>query len=373
MNYKVRFVNPQKHYKTYKKEFLSIIDDVLSRGDLIMRGDLEIFEKNLAKFVGTKYAVGLNSGADALSLSFEAIGLKEGDEVITVAHTFMASISAIAHNGAKPVLIDVGEDFNMDASKIEKAITKKTKAIEPVHLNGRLCDMEKIMAIAKKYHLFVIEDAAQALGAKMKMKDGKWKMGGSFGTGGCFSFYPFKSLGCFGDGGALVTNDKEFAHKIKLLRYNGEDRETRKFYYHGYTCLLDNMQAAILERKLTYFPQWVKRRQDIAKQYKKGLSGIKEVALPHFPDPRFVDAYQNYAIRAERRDKLAAYLGKEGVETLISWDTPMYAQPVMRPNTLSLPQTEKICKEVISLPIYPELADKEVLYVIDIIRNFYHK
>lgn len=371
MNYKVRFVNPQRQYKDHKKEFLSIIDDVLSRGDLIMRSDLEIFENRLAKFVGVKYAVGLNSGTDALSLAFEAQGLKPGDEVITVAHTFMASISAIAHHGAKPILIDVGKDFNMDADKIEKAITKKTKAIEPVHLNGRMCDMEKITAIAKKYNLFVVEDAAQSLGAKMKTKNGRWKMAGSFGVAGCFSFFPFKSLGCFGDGGALVTNDKEFAHNVKLLRYNGEDRKTRKFYYHGYTCLLDNMQAAILNKKLEYFPQWVKRRQNIAKQYRKGLLSIKEITLPHFSDTRFVDAYQNYAIRTKRRNELAAHLAKKGVEILISWDTPTYAQPAMKPNGIFLPETEKICKEVISLPMYPELTDKEIQYVISAVRNLY--
>lgn len=373
MNYKVRFVNPQKHYKTYKKEFLNTIDDVLSRGDLIMRGDLETFEKRLAKFVGVKYAVGLNSGTDALSLAFEAIGLKEGDEVITVAHTFMASISAIAHHGAKPVLIDVGENFNMDANNIEKAITKKTKAIEPVHLNGRLSDMEKIMALAKKYNLLVIEDAAQALGAKIKMADGKWKMAGSFGIAGCFSFYPFKALGSFGDGGALTTNDPEMARKVRLLRYNGEDRKTRNFYYHGYTCLLDNIQAAILNVKLGYFPQWVKRRREIANLYRKVLAKTSEVRLPHFDDKRFFDVYQNYVIRAKKRDKLAAYLASNGVETLISWKTPTYKEPVLQPNKLSLPETEDICKEVISLPMYPELSDTEVDYAAAAVRNFYLK
>lgn len=190
MKYKVRFVNPQKQYRDHKKEFLETVDDVFSRGDLIMRKDLGEFEKKIAKFVGVKYAIGVNSGTDALSLSMEAAGIKPGDEVIVPAHTFMASISAICHRGAIPILVDAGKDFNVDPDLIEKAITAKTKAIEPVHLNGRCADMEKIMAIAKRHNFLVIEDAAQALGARFKMPDGKWKMAGSFGLAGCFSPIP---------------------------------------------------------------------------------------------------------------------------------------------------------------------------------------
>jgi len=371
MQYKVRFVNPQRHYERYRKEYLAVLDDVLSRGDYIMRDDLEIFERRIARLVGTRYAIGVNSGTDALSFSFAAMGLKPEDEVITVAHTFMASISAIAHHGATPVLVDVGKDFTIDPSQIKQAITKKTKAIEVVHLNGRLSDMEAVMAIAKRHKLYVIEDAAQALGAKIKMENGKWKMAGSFGVAGCFSLYPFKSLGCFGDGGIVTTDNEKVARAIQLLRYNGEDKKTRKFYLHGYTALLDNIQAAILNAKLTHFPKWIKRRRAIAKLYQKGLAGMGEVTLPHFNDPRFFDTYQNYVIRAKRRDKLVAHLTSKGVETLISWSIPNYKQPVMYPNSLFLPETENICKEVVSLPMHPELEDDEVLYVINIIREFY--
>lgn len=371
MKYKVRFVNPQKHYERYRKEYLAILDDVLSRGDYIMRGDLEMFERRIARLVGTRYAIGVNSGTDALSFSFAAMGLGPGDEVITVAHTFMSSISAIAHHGATPVLIDVDKDFTIDSSQIEQAITKKTKAIEVVHLNGRLCDMESVMTIAKKHKLYIIEDAAQALGAKMKMRNGKWKMAGSFGVTGCFSLYPFKTLGCFGDGGIVTTDNEKIAHTIQLLRYNGEDRKTRKFYLHGHTALLDNVQAAVLNAKLTHFPKWIARRRAIAKLYQKGLKNIREILLPHFADPRFFDVYQNYVIRAKHRDKLLIHLTNEGVENLISWDTPNYRQPVMQPNSLFLPETESICKEVVSLPMYPELEDEEILYVINAIREFY--
>lgn len=371
MKYKVRFVNPQKQYREHRQEFLKRIDEIFSRGDLILRRDLEEFEKKIAKIVGTKYAIGVNSGTDALSLSMEAAGIKKGDEVITVAHTFMASISAICHQGAKAVLIDVGEDFNMNPDLIERAITKKTVAIEPVHLNGRLCDMAQIMAIAKKYNLMVIEDAAQALGAKFKTKKGVWKAAGSFGLAGCFSMYPFKTLGAFGDAGVITTNDPEIARRVRLLRYNGEDRKTRKFYFHGYTSLLDNVQAALLNVKLKYFPSWLKRRREIAELYKKGLEDIKEVKLPHFSDPRYFDVYQNYVSKVKNRNELVSYLKKRGIETLISWPIPMYKQPVMQPNNLFLPETEKICREVISLPIYPELLNSQIEYVINCIKRFY--
>lgn len=373
MKYKVRFVNPQKQYKDHRKEFLKTIDDVFSRGDLILRRDLEEFENKIAKFVGTKYAVGVNSGTHALSLSMAAAGIKEGKEVITVAHTFMASISAIYHQGAKAVLIDAGEDFNMNPDLIEKAITRKTVAIEPVHLNGRVCDMDRIMAIAKKHNLMVIEDAAQALGAKFKTKTGNWKMAGSFGLAGCFSMYPFKGLGAFGDAGVVTTNDYKIAQAVERLRYNGENRNDRKFYYHGHTALLDNVQAALLNIKLKYFPKWLKRRREIANLYQKGLKNLFQVKTPHFNDPRFYDVYQNYVIRAERRDELVEYLKNNGVETLISWSVPTYKQPVMQPNKIFLPETEKICKEVISLPIYPELTNEQVQYVIDCIKEFYTK
>ena len=371
MKYKVRFVNPQKQYRDHRKEFLKVVDNVFSRGDLILRKDLEEFEKKFAKFVGTKYAIGVNSGTDALSLSMKAAGIGQGDEVIVPGHTFMASISAVFHQGATPVLVDVGKDFNINPDLIEKAITLKTKAIEVVHLNGRMADMEKILSIAKKHNLIIIEDAAQGLGTKMKMKNGKWKQAGSLGLAGCFSFYPFKSLGAFGDAGVVTTNDPEIVWRIRLLRYNGEDRETRKFYFHGETSLLDNVQAALLNIKLRYLNQWLKRRREIANLYEKGLRNIPEIKLPHFGDGRFFDVYQNYVIRAENRDGLVSWLTKKGIETIISWEIPNYKQPVMQPNSMILPETEKICKEVVSLPMYPELTNKEAGYVISCIRKFY--
>ena len=369
--YKVRFVNPEKQYKDHRKKFLKKIDDIFSRGDLIMRQDLVKFEKNFAKYIGVKHAIGVNSGTDALTLSLEAVGLKKQDKVITVGHTFMASISCIYHQNAEAKLIDVGEDFNMNTDLIVKNITKQTKAILPVHLNGRMCDMEKIMKIAKQYNLIVVEDAAQAIGAKMKIKN-KWKKAGTFGITGCFSMYPFKMLGAFGDAGMVTTNDDKIARKIRLLRYNGEDRQNRKFYFHGYTALLDNVQAGLLDIKLKYLPTWIKKRQQIAKLYNDGLKDISEINTPNFEDSKFFDVWQNYVIQSTNRDKLKKYLDKEAkIETLISWPAPTYKEPVLTPNKIYLSKTEEICKQVLSLPMYPELTISQVKYVIKSIQKFY--
>src|SRR5215467_9295262 len=236
--YSVPFVDPREHYRRLKSEMDFAITDTLAKGDLVLRQQLRDFEQHLAEFVGTKYAVGVNSCYHALHFSLLAAGIGPGDEVITVGHTFVATVSAIIHTGAKPVLIDVRDDYNMDPSKLGAAITARTKAIMPVHLNGRVCEMDRILAMAKKFNLVVIEDAAQALGATFQ-----GERAGSFGLSGCFSFYPFKSLGGLGDGGAVTTNDPEVARFVTLVRFNGEDRQTGEFHHHGYTALLDNVQA----------------------------------------------------------------------------------------------------------------------------------
>ncbi len=264
MTYTIRFVNPQKQYADHREEFIKAFDETLARGAIVNREELWQFEEDFAKFIGSKYAVGVNSGTSALDVALQAAGIGAGDEVVTVAHTFMASISTIAMTGAMPVLVDVGRDFNMDAKALERALTPKTKAILPVHLNGRLCNMEAIMDLAKRKGLIVIEDAAQALGATMQMTDGSVKKAGSFGLVGCFSLYWAKVLGGWGNNGVAVTDDPEIARKLKLMRYNGEDRETRRFYYHAHNLLMDNVHAALLNVKLKYLPQWLERRKAIA-------------------------------------------------------------------------------------------------------------
>ncbi|MCK4307173.1 DegT/DnrJ/EryC1/StrS family aminotransferase [candidate division WOR-3 bacterium] len=366
MTYRVPFVEPGKHYLNLKDKIDTTITDVFAKGDLVMRKQLRDFEEHLATFVGTKYAIGLNSGYHALHLSLFAAGISSGDEVITVAHTFVATISAIVHCGAVPVLIDVDKDYNMAMDKIEPAITSKTKAIIPVHLNGRLCNMDKLMTIAEKYNLMVIEDAAQSLGGKYNGKSA-----GSFGLAGCFSHYPFKILGGFGDGGALTTNDPEIARKTTLLRYNGEDRETGEYHYHGYTCLLDNVQAAVLDVKLKHLPRWIERRREIAELYHQGLSDIMELSLPHFEGEKYFDVYQNYVIRTKKRDELFSYLKEHGIETLIHWKKPVWEHTRLELGQYHLPETESLCKEVLSLPVNTEITDNQVSYAIECIRNFY--
>ena len=367
VSYKVGFVGYVAQYKTLEKEIDAAIKEVLSNGDLILRRQVQDFEDSVASFLGVKYAVGVSSGTDALHLALLAAGLGRGDEVITVAHTFVASIAAIVHCGATPVLIDVGDDMNMDVDQIEKAISPETKAILPVHLNGRLCDMGGLMRIAQEHNLIVIEDAAQALGATF---DGK--KGGSFGMAGCFSFYPAKLLGAAGDAGLVCTNDKNIADGIRWLRDHGR-RTKDELVGYGFTNRLDNLQAAILNVKLKYVPSWIQRRREIAALYHGGLSDVPGVKLPPRTGERFVDVCQNYVLRVSDRDKLASYLRERGVETIISNRIPVHHQPALGLSHFHLPYTEQLAKEVISIPLIPEMDDAQVECVIEAIRDFYAK
>jgi dTDP-4-amino-4,6-dideoxygalactose transaminase len=366
LNYRVPFIDPREHYRKLKPEIDAAITDTLARGDLVLRQQLRDFERNLAEFVGTKYAVGVNSCYHALHFSLLAAGVGQGDEVITVGHTFVATVSAIIHAGAKPVLIDVASDYNLDPDLLEAAITPRTRAIIPVHLNGRVCDMERVEVIAETYGLAVIEDAAQALGATFK-----GRRGGSFGLAGCFSFYPFKSLGGLGDGGAVTTNDPSVARIVTLLRFNGEDRETGEFHYHGYTALLDNVQAAVLDVKLRHLPDWIEHRRKTAALYRKGLEGIDGLQLPHFSDHHYFDSYQNYVIRTSSRDQLRESLKAQGIEALVHWAKPMWEHAGLALENPHLPETEAICREVISLPMSAETTPEQVEITVQAIREFF--
>ena len=367
MNYKVRFVDFPLHYHRMESEIDTTIKEILNGGDFIMRQHLRDFESNVASFVGVDYAVGLNSGTDALHLSLLAAGVGPGDEVITVAHTFVATVAAIVHCGAIPILVDVGEDFNMDVEQIEPIISRKSKAIIPVHLNGRFCNMERVMTIASTYNLLVIEDAAQALGATF---DGK--QAGSIGLTGCFSFYPAKILGGIGDGGILVTNDIDIAEKVRLLRDHGQRRETGDVLFYGFNSRLDNLQAAILDVKLKHLPDWIERRRELAGFYEKGLSGLPQVQTPPPPqEGRYFDIYTNYVIRAQERDRLAERLKECGIEVLISWPKPMHHQEGLGLGHFRLPETERVSREVLSLPLNTEITNEQVEYVIESIRSFY--
>jgi len=362
----VPFVDPREHYRKLKAEIDFAITDTLAKGDLVLRKQLSDFEQHLANFVGVKYAVGVNSGYHALYFSLLAAGVGSGDEVITVGHTFVATVSAIVHTGATPVLVDVRQDFNIDPEEFERAITPRAKAVIPVHLNGRLCEMDRVMVIAEKHGLHVIEDAAQALGATFQGKGA-----GSFGLAGCFSFYPFKSLGGLGDGGAVTTNDPKVARIATLLRFNGEDRQTGDFHYHGYTALLDNVQAAVLDVKLRHLPSWIEHRRHIAQLYDAALRAVPQLALPKFANPDYYDSYQNYVIRSNQRDSLRQHLKDTGVETLVHWARPMWDHAGLNLENPNLPETESICREVISLPMSAETTKEQVEITVEAIREFF--
>lgn len=364
--YRVPFVDPREQYRRLKSEIDFAITDALAKGDLVLRQQLRDFERHLAEFVGVKYAVGVNSCYHALHFSLLAAGIRPEDEVITVAHTFVATVSAIIHCGAVPIFVDVRADYNMDPNRVEAAITPKTKAILPVHLNGRVCEMDRIMALAEKYGLVVIEDAAQALGARFE-----GKTAGSLGLTGCFSFYPLKALGGLGDGGAVTTNDPTVARMVTLLRFNGEDRETGEYLCHGYTALLDNVQAAVLDVKLRHLPTWIEHRRRIAARYRRGLEGIDGLRLPHFSEQNHFDSFQNYVIRTTERDRLRAYLQEKGVETLVHWPKPMWRHKSLGLGDQHLPETENLCREVLSLPMSAETTEEHVDITVQCIRDFF--
>jgi dTDP-4-amino-4,6-dideoxygalactose transaminase len=366
MAYKVPFVNYKRQYQHLKSEFDGVFEEVMSGGDFILRRHLEAFEKEIAAFVGTNHAIGVNTGTDALYLSTQALKFGPGDEVITVAHTFVSTVGAIVQCGATPILVDVRDDFNIDVDRIEEAITSKTKGIIPVHLNGHACEMDRIMELSKKYNLKLIEDAAQALGASYK-----GKKCGSFGDTGIFSFYPAKMLGTAGDGGMICTNDDSLARRLRAFRDNGRVESVDTIECFGWCTRLDNLHAALLSMKFRYFAKWVKRRREVAKMYASGLIEIGGLAPPPNSHDDYFDVYQNYVIRCRERDKLAEHLGKAGIEILISWPTPLHKQRALELSHFSLPVTERISAEVISLPMYPELTDGEVEYVIEAVRDFF--
>ncbi|HNK16420.1 MAG: DegT/DnrJ/EryC1/StrS family aminotransferase [Nitrospira sp.] len=370
MKYRVPFVDVPAHFQRIEEEVMAAVRNVVRKGNLILRDELREFEDQFARLVGTRYAVGVNSGTDALHLTLRALGITQGDEVVTVSHTCVATIAAIVHSGATPVLVDVADDFNMDMAKLDEVITPRVRAIVPVHLNGRACDMARLQDIERKHGVLVVEDCAQALGARFS-----GQMVGSFGRAGCFSLYPFKMLGAFGDGGMVTTDDPVLAKTVSRLRDYGEDRETGEVLYFGFNSRLDNLQAAVLNVKLKYFPAWVERRRAIAGLYRAGLSDLPQIVVPHFPGEAWSDVYMNYAVRAERRDALAVYLKTRGVEPLlpISLATPVHRHKMLKLERFSLPVTDRLAQDFLYLPISPELNDEQIRYVIRCVMDFYQR
>jgi len=369
-NRNIPFFDYSATFSCNETDYLHILKDVLTRGAYIMQKDLQNFENNLANYVGVKHAIGTADGTMALMMSLLAIGIGKGSEVILPSHTFVATAAAVHHVGAKPVLADIWSDHLIDPDSVESLITSKTRAIIPVQLNGRTADMDRLISITDKYNILIIEDACQGLGALYK-----GKAAGSFGLAGAFSFYPSKTLGCFGDGGALVTDDDSVAEQVRLLRDHGRDRlgNVRCF---GFNARLDNIQAAILNYKLKNYQEVVERRRAIARLYKERLGYVEQLNLPPGPDndSDHFDVYQNYEIEAEDRDNLRDYLEKHGVGTLIQWGGKAIHQfRSLNLGEIHLPKTDNLFKKAMMLPIYPNLANSELDYICETIRNFYKK
>ncbi|MBI2822294.1 MAG: DegT/DnrJ/EryC1/StrS family aminotransferase [Acidobacteria bacterium] len=365
----IPFVDLKSQTGSLTEEILQAIGGVLRRADFVLGEEVALFEKDFADYCGVEHAVGVDSGISALELGLRALGIKPGDEVITVANTFIATASAISFAGARPVLVDVDpESYNMGLQTLEGAITERTRAIVPVHLYGQPADMDGIAAVAAEHGLVVLEDACQAHGARYKRR-----RAGSLGDAAAFSFYPGKNLGAFGDGGMLVTNRADVAEQVRMLRNYGQSRK----YIHEFLAFnrrLDTIQAAILRVKLRYLDEWNQNRRRCAQCYNQLLQGL-DVATPRVGGAGD-HVYHLYVIRCRQRDELKAWLEGRGIATGMHYPLPIHLQPAYR--DLNYPQggfpvTEKLAGEILSLPMYPELQESQIAQVAQAIRDFFSK
>lgn len=362
---KIPYVNLKSQWKEERDELLPIIDNVLSTGQYVGGDELENFEDNIAKFCGVKYAAALNSGTDALMFALFLSGIKRGDEVITPPNSFIASTSTIVHIGATPVFVDVLPDQNLDPSKIEDAITKKTRAIMPVHLTGRMCDMDSIMDIAKRHNLIVIEDAAQAIGSKYKGKSS-----GSIGDIGCFSTHPLKNLNACGDGGFLTTDDENIYRKLKVLSNQGmEGRNIVNNF--GMVSRMDNLQAAILNYRFKKLEQVITKRRQNAKSYIERLRQ-KKIFIPKEQSYEY-NSYHTFVIQSNHREELREYLLNSGIGSAIHYPVPIHLQPASKNlgyKAGDFPITEKQSKQILTLPINQSLSSNDLDRIITKINKF---
>ncbi len=365
---KVPFVSIGKQFDPLKEEFIQVFEEIGSSGQYIMGEALEDFENEIANYCQTKYALGLANGSDALFLALKAMNVGEGDEVITCPNSFIASAWVIESTKAKTVFVDCAEDYNIDVNKIEDAITSKTKAIIPVHLTGRPADMDEINDIAKNNNLYVVEDSAQAIGAKYKGK----RVGG-LGDAAGFSLHPLKNLGVIGDGGVFTTNEKHLYETVKKLRNHGlKNRDECELW--GFNSRLDALQARIASIKLRHLENWNKRFREIADIYRQNLCDL--VITPNDLDHE-EPVYHNFVIRVEAniRDKLMDFMMNKGVETKIHYPIPIHLQECSKNLGYSIgdfPKTENFAKEMISLPIYPELENSDLDIVVGTLKEFFN-
>lgn len=362
----IEFVDIKRQNRLHRKEYLNVIKDIIATASFSLGQPLEKFEKSFARFVGAKHCIGLNSGTDAIEFALKVHEIGPGDEVITAPNSYFSTAMVASKLGARPVFADVDpETYTLDPNKLAAKITKKTRAIIPVHLYGQPADMDPILELARKHKLIVVEDCCQAHGAKYK--------GTSVPiTGlGAFSFYPGKNLGAFGDGGALVTNSREKAAQVKKLRNDGSITK----YKHeliGSKSRLDTLQAAILSTKLKYLDRWNKLRRRHARRYNQLLTKIDGVRLPQ-EAPYAYHNYHLYVIEVAQRDKLHRYLSRQGISTVIHYPTPIHLQPAYKHlgyKRGDFPITEAVAEKILSLPMFPELTDKEIHSVARHIKQF---
>jgi len=380
MKMNVPFFDLKPQSLSLKEEIQSAIDEVFETQQFILGAQVEAIEKAIAQYCQTTYAIGVASGSDALFLSLMALGIGPGDEVILPPFTFFATAGSVSRIEAIPVFVDIDpQTYNIDPLKIVEKITERTKAILPVHLFGQCADMDPILQIAKRRNLFIIEDAAQALGSEYKPSfDSKGRKAGQMGDLGCFSFYPTKNLGAFGDAGMVVANDSLLAEKVRLLRAHG----SRPKYYHkwiGINSRLDTMQAAILLVKFKYLEKWTEARQRHARKYEKLFqdlpSLVGELRLPVIQyGNRHI--FNQYVIRVPKRDQLRKFLAEEGIGTDIYYPLPLHLQECfsfLKHRQGDFPISEKAADETLALPIFPELTEDQQEMVVDRIRAFYKK
>jgi dTDP-4-amino-4,6-dideoxygalactose transaminase len=369
----VPFLDLKAQFGEIRAEVLDAVTRVLESQNFILGPEVDALEREVAEYVGVKFAIGCASGSDALLLAQMAIGIGPEDEVITSPFTFGATAGSIARLKARPVFVDIHPDtFNFDERQLEAAITPRSRAIMPVHLFGLPANMDAVLEIARKHHLAVIEDAAQAIGARWKEKNI-----GSLGTCGCFSFFPSKNLGGAGDGGMITTNDPQIAQRLRVLRVHGS-RKKYRYESLGINSRIDALQAAILRVKLRYLNDWTDRRRRNAEIYRRlftEYSLTKHLALPCAPETSF-HVYNQFSIRAPRRDELREYLRDRGVPTEVYYPSPLHLEPAFEylgHHIEDFPNSEAACREVLSLPIYPELALDQQRAIVATISRFYRR
>lgn len=374
---KINMVDLQGQYQKIKAEVNAEIQEVLETAYFIKGPKVAAFEKALADYLGVNHVIGCANGTDALQVAMMAIGLAPGDEVIVPAFTYVATAEVIALLRLKPVMIDVdANSFNSTAALIEAAITPKTKAIVPVHLYGQSADMESIMEVAEKHNLYVIEDNAQAIGSDYTFKDGRVQKSGTIGHIGCTSFFPSKNLGCYGDGGAIFTNDDEIAKKIRMVANHGQAKK----YHHsviGVNSRLDAIQAAILKVKLQYLDDYAAARQKVAAYYDAAFTDIPEISTPkRISNSTHVFHQYTMKIGEGKRDALKAHLANLDIPSMIYYPIPLYKQIAFAPyyeGKNPLPVTETLCQEVLSLPIHTEMEEDTLRYIVRGVRQFFEK